>query len=356
MRSLRYAVILSVLAALVCQAAPPTEPLPAALKNGTFQLGDRTLTLKNGMYAESVGGFAARLLDKWSRTGDLNGDGKDDALAVISANRMGHDFSHYLVAVLDSGEGRCIPVAGFLGELLELDAVDIAGGEVQVGFRYHALGDKLCCPTLQTQRRFALESGKLLCRFSNSLSLQPEAVRVDATSPYGAVTSRIEAGRLRLAKVVEPGDRYPEHIRLWLGGQGSSGTFIPAEPQLRVIPVEGYEAILENADLKGFREQVKALKSAVAARPDRLPASVPFFPALKSAPETLEQAQHIDFKNGAGLRFHLPAAGAAAPLYVFQGLTKDGKYLVSFFGALEPGAATDAAMDRWLSSLDIAGN
>ena len=114
------------------------------------------------------------------------------------------------------------------------------------------LGDKLCCPTLQTQRRFALENGKLLCRFSNSLPLQPEAVHVDAASPFGAVTSRIETGRLRLAKVEEPGDRYPEHVRLWLGGQGSSGAVILAEPQLRVIPVEGYEAILEGADAESL--------------------------------------------------------------------------------------------------------
>lgn len=357
MRPVSYALIaLLLLATALCAAPPADAPLPAALKNGTFQLGDRTLTLKNGMYAAASGGFAARLLDKWLRTADLNGDGRDDALAVVSANRQGHDFSHYLVAVLDSGAGRFVPVAGFLGELLELDAIDIASGEIQVGFRYHAQGDKLCCPSLQTQRRFALENGKLLCRFSNSLSLQPEAVRADATSPFGAVSSRIETGRLRLAKTEEAGERYPEHVRLWLGGAGSSGAFVPAEPQLRVIPVEGYEAILEGADLKAFREQVKTLKNAVAAKADKLPAALPFFPALAATPAPLSKPHHLDFQNGAGVRGHITVPGGAAPLYAFQGLTKDGKYLVSCFGTLDSGAATDEALDRWLASLTVAGN
>jgi hypothetical protein len=356
MRSFNYMLILLLLSAALTQAAPPpADPLQAALKNGTYQLGDRTVTLKNGMYAEA-NGFAVRVLDKWIRTGDLNGDGKPDALAVVSANRQGHDFSHYLVAAIDSGDGHYFPVAGFLGELLELDAVDIGNNEVQAGFRYHAVGDHLCCPTLQTQRRFALENGKLLCRFSNSLSLQPEAVRTDVGSPYGAATSRIETGRLRLAKAVEPGDRYPEHVRLWLGGTGSSGAFVPAEPQLRVIPVEGFEAILEGADLKTFREQIKTLKGALSAKPDHLPPSVPFFPALRTAPMAFGQAARVEFKNGAGLRYHMIASVNAVPLYAFQGLTKDGKYLVSCFGPLDANAATDAALDRWLSSLDIAGN
>lgn len=124
-----------------------------------------------------------------------------------------------------------------------------------------------------------------------------------------------------------PWDIHPEYTALKLDGYTVADSF--HTPKIYVFPVEGYEAASEQAAL--IIDDLRALLDEQPANPE----AIPVLPAFNAAQMLRTQVEYLRFQNGSGVRFLTMYAQAAYPvnnqglIYVYQGLTDDGKYYVS---------------------------
>ncbi len=149
---------------------PAAAPLTLdALKNAEypsdFPAGGKA-RLSDGKYVEEIApGAASRLvitLHPVYAMGDLNGDGADDAAAILVANSGGSGTFSHLVAVLNEG-GKPKPVAvALLGDRVKVEALSIKSGEIVIEMVIQGPQDPLCCPTQKTTRSFKLQGDKLV--------------------------------------------------------------------------------------------------------------------------------------------------------------------------------------------------
>lgn len=95
-------------------------------------------------------------------TGDLNGDGSQDAAVLISSNFGGSGVFVDLEAVVNN-RGLPQAVARFeLGDRVQVEDLKIQDDVIVVKLITHGPGDPACCPSLETERRFVLQGEKLV--------------------------------------------------------------------------------------------------------------------------------------------------------------------------------------------------
>lgn len=106
--------------------------------------------------------------------------------------------------------------------------------------------------------------------------------------------------------------------------------------RMRVFPVKPYEALWNAAGDPTVSNNISQLQNTLAGRP-RLPETpFPFLPPATGYNDLAAQVQFLDFAGGSGLRFVGRFAQSVGPVvnadlkYIFQGLTNDGDYYVSF--------------------------
>lgn len=126
-----------------------------------------TIQLTNGGYRQEVvpgasSEFAVALLPDSVAVDDLDDDGDADAALVLATSGGGSGTFLYLVAV-ENDDGAPKQVATVeLGDRVQVPSVSIDSGEIVVSLVTHAPSDPLCCPTLDTVRRFYLDQGMLV--------------------------------------------------------------------------------------------------------------------------------------------------------------------------------------------------
>ena len=88
-----------------------------------------------------------RLVEAVSASGDLDGDGVADAVALLAANTGGSGTFEYAVAMLDRG-GQPVQ-AGYelLGDRVIVNHITIANRQITVDMIASGPNDPLCCPT-----------------------------------------------------------------------------------------------------------------------------------------------------------------------------------------------------------------
>ena len=143
-----------------------TEGLLADAEYDSPTPAEGTIRLRDGVYREpalegSASEVVITLLPELSAFGDLDGDGVADAAAVLAGSGGGSGTFISLAALLNE-EGRPRHIAtAYLGDRVRVTSVAIDSGEVLVSLVSHAPTDPLCCPTLETTRRFRLRQGSL---------------------------------------------------------------------------------------------------------------------------------------------------------------------------------------------------
>ena len=153
---------------------PGLTPEPAALTADRLQAGtylgvlDEPVTLVDGRYEGEpfLPGSATRQVVKFvpgvMATGDLTGDGIDEAVVVLAHNSGGSGVFMHLAIVQDHG-GNLENVATFnLGDRVKVIAVDIDDGTIVVDLVEHSPNDPMCCPTNKTQRKWLLRNSELI--------------------------------------------------------------------------------------------------------------------------------------------------------------------------------------------------
>jgi hypothetical protein len=139
------------------------------LKNAQYQLGVRddhaVVQFTDGKYQQGTDAttldFAYIALTDHVAFGDLNGDGIDEAAAMVLEN-FGGTGNFGMLTIYSNING--LPV--FLTSVLiddrpMINSISIDNGEIFLDAVTHGFDDGGCCPTLQTTRRYALVNNQL---------------------------------------------------------------------------------------------------------------------------------------------------------------------------------------------------
>ena len=170
------------------------EPAPAALTveslgNATYEnVIENPLTLTDGLFEGEPfeEGAASRPIVKLvpgaMATGDLTGDGVDEAAVVLAHNSGGSGVFMYL-AIMQDISGKPGNVATFyLGDRVKVIAVDIDEGTIITDLVEHGPKDPMCCPTNEVRREWLLQGNELI---SQEAAVGPRGRRVRGHLVWG---------------------------------------------------------------------------------------------------------------------------------------------------------------------------
>jgi hypothetical protein len=128
---------------------------------------------------------------------------------------------------------------------------------------------------------------------------------------------------------VAPWEQAPQHTVFTLSGYPLTGTF--HQPQIFIYPLQDYLAIDPTiGDSLANLQQMLIEKSTA-----QLPKDLPFFQTWNAGQMMYARVEFLNFKNGSGVRYLTQYGQSFYPInntdifYTFQGVTSDGKYLVS---------------------------
>jgi hypothetical protein len=149
-------------------AAPTRPPVASILGNLSYSgVLEEAIALRDGVaeYRDgSSGKPAVRLMPDTSVTGDLDADGKEDAVAALRNETSGSGRFVYLVAVLDVFGEATPKTALMIGDRIIVNSLAVRDGEIEAALVAQGPNDGLCCPTVDVTRTFALINDKLVER------------------------------------------------------------------------------------------------------------------------------------------------------------------------------------------------
>jgi heat shock protein HslJ len=134
------------------------------LNNTAYHIGELgTVRLNNGEFKNQYGEGATQMhrvtLEKIA-SGDLNGDGVDDAAVILAWQNGGSGTFKYLVAVQNSSGLPQQIDSIILGGRVQVSALSITSGAVALEELTHAPLDPRCCPSRQVKQSYVLRANK----------------------------------------------------------------------------------------------------------------------------------------------------------------------------------------------------
>lgn len=158
------------------------------------------------------------------------------------------------------------------------------------------------------------------------------------TFSYHSLASSVSGELVAAQPYIEPqpgGSGNPPFIRFSFDGEDANQFYPPMGKYLLVYPTSEYQSFLaENNFSRDW--SVNALQQIINQKLQN-PKEIPIAPVPTASQVFLSNTEYRDFSGGRGVRFLTSYAQDASPLtnqsllYVFQGLSDDGKYWVSFF-------------------------
>ncbi|MET0987958.1 MAG: hypothetical protein ABW034_21370 [Steroidobacteraceae bacterium] len=117
------------------------------LKNGRFEAQEAS---------DPTAHLLVRLTDHMSE-GDLNGDGRNDAVVILESDSGGSGSFMDLAAVLNTPQGLDPVAVTDLGDRTEIRKITLENGTVRIDLIGHGPDDPVCCPTQMQQREYHLD-------------------------------------------------------------------------------------------------------------------------------------------------------------------------------------------------------
>lgn len=156
-------ILLGVVLALAACAAPARPPDAA---NATFQLDKTSVVLANGRAETPVApGSAAKAVTtlKGSVVGDLDGDGRDDAAAVLVHEPGGSGSFTYVAVVINASAGAKATNSVLVGDRVTGQVVRLEGKTVVIEYLDRRAGEAFTvAPSVPTTKRFIVRDGVLV--------------------------------------------------------------------------------------------------------------------------------------------------------------------------------------------------
>ena len=141
-------------------------PADAALMNGTYELPDiGSFQLKDGRFEQRTGEGATQVKQvglNGSASGDLDGNGTQDAVANLWASTGGTGVFNYLVALLNKDGSLREAASTLLGDRVRVTGLSIQPkGVIVVNYLGPKAGDPACCPSQLITRTYQLDGNTL---------------------------------------------------------------------------------------------------------------------------------------------------------------------------------------------------
>jgi D-alanyl-D-alanine carboxypeptidase len=138
---------------------------------GPFPDDSITLTGGRGFYDDGSSGEPyVRLIDQMLVTGDLDGDGTQDALTLLEDNSSGTGRFVFLTAVLDALGNPQPTTAVMLGDRIGVKSLQMDGSNVVADLISQGTSDAACCAGSNTRQVWALVDGQLVQQSDEELS------------------------------------------------------------------------------------------------------------------------------------------------------------------------------------------
>ncbi|HBY06528.1 MAG TPA: hypothetical protein DEH22_01560 [Chloroflexi bacterium] len=188
--------------------------------------------------------------------------------------------------------------------------------------------------------------------------IDPAAITIDTLDLPGETLINCIAGT-PYDNTQPPGPKgLPDHIQVNFGVTDPSERQY-GDPVIYIIPVIEYQQLWEQSGDISFTESYTQLVSLLQARPNPIPTQgMPVLPfeEVTGTNDLVTQYAYVDTNAGFGVRFVGRFSQSANPVtndapqlfYIFQGLSDDGLYLISFFYPVR----TDALPDSGAVSAD----
>lgn len=150
------------------EADIPAPGFPAqALRDMTYTIDGEPITLVDGerrmpYMSDSAAENVHVLQDDRVAFGDLDGDGVDDAAAIVVNDPGGSGTFHYLAAVLAGQDGPVNVATLLLGDRFEVRELAISEGMILIVGLTLGPEDPMCCPTVEEIYSYRLEGGALV--------------------------------------------------------------------------------------------------------------------------------------------------------------------------------------------------
>ena len=161
-------IIVSIAPAIKASEVSSGAPTLAELRNASYTgTGDGPITLLNGVWdGEPYGeGGASRpragLVEDVYFTGDLDGDGEQEAVVILWTASGGSGNNTYVVVMArQNNEIRKIGTA-LIGDRVKLRGGKVSAGQITLDVLQAGENDAMCCPTLLAVRTWSLRDGQL---------------------------------------------------------------------------------------------------------------------------------------------------------------------------------------------------
>jgi heat shock protein HslJ len=250
-----------VFAATPADAAPTLEQLGNITYKGIFE---HAITLKNGHWEGEpfVTGGSSRpvvgLIDDFILTGDLNGDGKDEAVVLLWENTGGSATYKYLAVTGMRGDKPYTLDTALIGERVQVRAGRIVGNMIELDVVQQGPRDAACCPSQKATRYWDLDATGLHVnpsRITGTLSLADLAGtewvlnRLDMNEPLEAhpeITLVLEGDRIsgksgcnRYTATVKEGRDLPGDLHI----SGIGGTRMTCPEEVMTLETRYLEAL-----------------------------------------------------------------------------------------------------------------
>lgn len=155
------------------EAGPPTfDQVRNATIDGLF---NDPVTLKDGRWegepyvAEGASRPTAGIAGDLMLTGDLTGDGNDEAVAFLWGATGGSGTRNYIGVFQSDGVAAINIATALVGDRVQVRGGRIIDGQVELDVVQHGPDDAQCCPATNATRAWVLKGG--------ALEEQPEQVR-----------------------------------------------------------------------------------------------------------------------------------------------------------------------------------
>lgn len=145
-------------------SAPTIDQLAAATYSG---IRDTPVTLSGGRWAdEPVSPEGASrpeviLVDSIAPSGDLDGDGAGETVALLVSSDGGTGSISWLAVMKSSGSGVENVATAPVGDRVQTLSLSVENGRIGGVFVQTGEGEAMCCPTAKVRRSWALDGTKL---------------------------------------------------------------------------------------------------------------------------------------------------------------------------------------------------
>ncbi len=129
----------------------------------------------------------------------------------------------------------------------------------------------------------------------------------------------------------------PPHLLVVFDKEAVSlSDFNPSERQGRILPIQAYNAMYQQAGTDDIQTLVNDLQTILTDQPVEITGAIPILPPLNATQIYRARIQYLSFNGGEGVAFVTSYAQGINPItndnlyYFFQGLSADGEQYVSF--------------------------